>query len=358
MLATEADVTRTLKGTFTLARIYAVCAMNTDITRDGGLDPVPGHAGDLRWKRRVRGDLETMRRKGLGDRIARTTWVLQGTPQRPERMLLVVAGATPLEFELSLQAAIDLLAELDTPADLVLADPPYALGRGEGRHFADGNGYRRDHRNVVAGYVDVDPLLYGDFTAAWVTAAARALRRGGQLAVVTGPQRTGTVQCAAEAAGLTWVSTIAAGRQFPLRTTRRPSVAHWDVSILTRGALTHPRRVFNPPQDLPRAASGDLYPRDWWPAEFNGRADRPGLLRYDNALPERLALRIVRMLTHPGEHVVVPFLGSGTEAIACWKTGRRFTGADVNPGSLRFTSARLLDEHAWPADVQPALFPT
>lgn len=357
-LATEADVLQTLRyGTYTLAQLYAACEEGTDVARDGGLDAIPGHPGDLRWKRRVRGHLQTLRRRGRADRIDRTVWAIQGTPERPSRLLLIVTGATPLEFELRLQAAVDLLASLDEPADLVLADPPYGLGRGEGRHYADGHGYRRDHTNIVGGYVDVDPAEYADFTAAWVTAAARALRPGGQLAVITGPQRSGVVQCAAETAGLTWVCKIAAGRVFPVRTVRQPSVSHWDISVLCRGARTSPRRVFNPPEDLPKARSGDPYPLDWWPAEYNGRADRPGLARYDNALPERLVRRVVWCFSDPMGHVAVPFLGSGAEAVACWKLGRRFTGADINRRAVRFAAARLLAEHAWQADQQRGLFP-
>jgi DNA modification methylase len=354
MLATEADVVRTLAGTLSLDRIYALCELRTDVSRDGGLDPVPGHAGDVRWKHRVRGALAVERRAGRADRIGRATWAIQGTLQRPVRLLLIVAGATPCDFELRLQAAAELLAQLDEPADLVLADPPWGLRRGRG-HFAGGSGYRRDHTRVLGGYVDVDPGRYPAFTAEWVQAASGALRPGGQLAVITGPQRAGVVQCAAEQAGLTWVCSIAARKEFPLATRRRPAPSHWVINVACRGSLGHPRRVFHPPADLPPARSGRPYPLDWWPD--SGRSDRRGLLRYDNALPLRLVLRLVRAFSDEGEHVAVPFLGGGTEAIACWMTGRRLTAGDVNPAALRFTAARLLDEHAWPADRQPALFP-
>src|SRR5260370_34682871 len=187
-LATEADVLQTLRyGTYTLAQIYAACEEGCDVARDGGLDAISSHPGDVRWKRRVRGDLQTLRRRGRAGRLSDTVWGIQGTYERPTRLVLVVVGGTPLEFELRLQAAVDLLASLDEPADLVLADPPYGLGRGEGQHYAAGHGYRRDHTNLVGRYGDVDPAEYADFTAAWVTAAARALRPRGELAVITGP---------------------------------------------------------------------------------------------------------------------------------------------------------------------------
>jgi hypothetical protein len=75
----------------------------------------------------------------------------------------------------------------------------------------------RDHTQIVGGYVDVDPGEYADFTNGWVRAAAAAIRPAGQLAVVIGPQRAGVVQCTAEEAGLTWVSSIVARRTFRSR---------------------------------------------------------------------------------------------------------------------------------------------
>jgi DNA modification methylase len=189
-----------------------------------------------------------------------------------------------------------------------------------------------------------------------VKQAVAALRPAGQLAVITGPQRAAVVQCAAENAGLTWVTSIVARREFPLATLRRPASAHWTITVLCRAALRNRKRVFNPPRDLPAARSGHPYPLDWW-ADGNGRADRPRLVRYDNSLPLPMVLRLVRAFSDAGEHVVDPFVGGGTTAIACWQTGRRFTGGDVNPHAARFTAARLLAEHAWPADRQPGLFP-
>src|SRR6266700_7236635 len=160
MLTTEADVLRTLAtGTYTLGQLYRLCESQAVVDRDRDWDAVPGHPGDRRWKRRVRGALQGLRRGGRADRIGRTTWAIEGTWRHPTRLLLIVAGATPRDFELRLQAAAELLAQLGEPADLVLCDPPWGLRRGQG-HFADGHGYRRDHARVVGGYLDVEP---GDY---------------------------------------------------------------------------------------------------------------------------------------------------------------------------------------------------
>ena len=108
------------------------------------------------------------------------------------------------------------------------------------------------------------------------------------------------------------------------------------------------------PTDLPKAHSGADYPLDLW--LDNGRADRPGLLRYDNTLPERPVRRLVEALTQPGDHVADPFVGSGTTAKVCHDLGRRFTGGDLNPAAIRFAMARMLNEQLWPAEQAPVLF--
>ena len=110
---------------------YMTCASSgPSPARDGGHDPVPGHAGDHRWKHRVRGALASLRRRRAGgpDQLA-PRWASREPRSEPARLLLIIAGAEPREFELRLAAAADLLAQLDMPADLVLCDPPYGLGR-------------------------------------------------------------------------------------------------------------------------------------------------------------------------------------------------------------------------------------
>ncbi len=51
--------------------------------------------------------------------------------------------------------------------------------------------------------------------------------------------------------------------------------------------------------------------------------------------------RLVEMSARPGELVVDPFLGSGTTALACLATGRRFLGCDVDPGAVSLALERI-----------------
>ncbi len=348
-LVTESDAIRTLyAGTYTMPELYEYVASHADIARDGGLEPIDDrHMTDTRWRRRVRGVLQNLREKGTAQRVQASTWVIRGPRDAPRHLLLLAPAGRNSEVELVVRDATVLLATLDEPVDLVIADPPYGLGRGEDPEAT--RFYKRNRSQVVPGYVDVPPEQYGEFTHEWVSAAAAALRPGGTLAVITGPQRAAIVQCAAEDAGLSWVNSVAAFRQFALRTTRKFACSHWTITMMCRGRPDSRRRVFNTPEDLPKARSQEDYPLDWWPR--CGKAERQKLLRYDNALPDQLVHRTIDACTHRGELVVDPCVGSGTTAIQAWRLGRRFIGADINPNAIRFAAARLLAEHAWPAEA-------
>lgn len=353
-LVSESDVIRTLdQGTYTMSELYELVAERAEIARNNGLEPPDDrHRTDTIWRRRVRGVLQNLRTKGTARRVQASTWVIRGPRHAPEQLLLLAPAGPRSHIELVVRDAAMLLSTLDEPVDLVLCDPPYGLGRGcdpEATRF-----YQRNQSQVVPGYVDVPAEQYGEFTHTWVTAAAAALRPGGTLAIITGPQQAAIVQCASEDAGLRWVNSVAAFKQFALRTTRKFACAHWTVTMMCSGHPSSRLRVFNTPTDLPKARSDVDYPLDWWPE--NGRADRPRLLRYDNSLPDLIVRRTIEACTERGELVVDPCVGSGTTAIQAWRLERRFIGGDINPHAIRFAAARLLAEHAWPSEAR--LFPS
>ncbi len=299
--------------------------------------------------------LQALRRTGKAHRVAEATWVIDGSRDMPRRCLLVICGK-PSHLELVLADAADLLRSQDGTADLIIADPPWALqrqGLGDPERDRGERVYKRDSSLVVPGYVDVAEDEYAEFTQRWVEAAAAALRPGAYLSIITGPTAAARTQVAAEDAGLRFVNQVIARRPFALKTTRRFSHAHTVVTIMCSGPVTSSRRFFSTPADLPRAASGASYPLDFWP-DMVKPTETPGELRYDNTLPELLVRRCLHALTAGPENggtawqslVVDPFIGGGATAVVAHRERRRFLGGDVNPHSLRYVMARVAETPA------------
>jgi hypothetical protein len=352
----ERDMIRALEaGTYQLQDLYQQSELLGLADRDGGRDRIGGNR-EPKFQRRLRTAVYERHRLGQPGlhRLEGARWLVEepfdpefGGPRVPRRMLLVWLPRNWAEAGLVLGEAAAILAACPEPIDLVVADPPWGLHRDRPQDSAYRNHERRNGALVVPGYVDVDPADYAAFTRDWIQEAARAMRRGGYLAVVTGPEQAARVQLAAQDyAGLTYVNSIPYERN-GLPTTRRLAHAHGVVSLLTKGPLRNPGRVFHPPAGSPRGRNGGVYAVDVWGDIPLLR--RPGLLRYDNALHPALIRRIVSMTTDEGHLVVDPHNGGGTTLEVCLQTRRRFFGGDINPNALRYTAARMLTE------VMPAI---
>ncbi|SCL36367.1 DNA-methyltransferase [Micromonospora aurantiaca (nom. illeg.)] len=348
-LRTEADLLRTLeRGCYTLPELYRLAEQAGLADRADGRRIIQD--GQAQYKRRLRSALHAFKRQGRARPAGtgKAAWLIEGSTTRPHRALLIWLPADPSHVELVLGAAATVLREADEPIDLIVADPPWALGRGDHRS-AYRRTYGRNHDQVMPGYVDVDPAEYAAFTSEWIGAASAALRPGGYLAVVTGAQQAARVQVTAEDAGLTYVNSIAVARRFGLYSRRRFVHQHHRVTLLCKGSLTEPARVFHLPPEMPQGRTGQIYATDLWTDIPEQR--RRNLLRYDNSLHPALVSRVIRATTDLDHLVADPFLGSGTTAIAALQDGRRFYGGDLNAESLRFTMGRIL------AEVVPVIRP-
>lgn len=70
---------------------------------------------------------------------------------------------------------------------------------------------------------------------------------------------------------------------------------------------------------------------------------QPGKVKHPTQKPLALVERIVTALCPPGGVVLDPFLGSGTTALACLRTGRRCIGIEKDAKYLRIAVRRLRD---------------
>lgn len=70
--------------------------------------------------------------------------------------------------------------------------------------------------------------------------------------------------------------------------------------------------------------------------------------------PMGLTDRIVRHFSHPGDLIVVPFAGSGTECVSAARNGRQYWGCELNPAYVALAKTRLASSEAQPVPADPA----
>ena len=286
----------------------------------------------LDWRRRHRGDA-----RSLGDAY----WIIDGSIRKPANAVLIILGKLS-DITLALGAAADVASRIEEPVDLIFCDPPWQRGVGTGRDgHEDMDHYHRSRDRLIPGYVDVAPGTdYYEWSLEWIDPAARLLRPGGHLAVVTGPEQSAAVQMAARHCGLGFTNSVVA----PLINGVAPTRNRWATSHIRLTVMTAPGggpggQTFNHIPEMGTDERGRPHPRDVWPPVLPYYAR--GRLRYPNQLPPAFADQVVRTLSNEDDYVADFFAGSGTVPKICLLRQRRCFASDVNAEAIRFAMATL-----------------
>jgi DNA modification methylase len=105
--------------------------------------------------------------------------------------------------------------------------------------------------------------------------------------------------------------------------------------------LKHPVRkgdvVWTPHPD--GRLAGDV----WRFPTLAGRRFRDERVDHPTQKPLALTDRIVEHFSDPGDLVVVPFVGSGTECVSAARLGRRFFGCEINEEYVQLARRRLAE---------------
>jgi site-specific DNA-methyltransferase (adenine-specific)/adenine-specific DNA-methyltransferase len=236
---------------------------------------------------------------------------------------------------------------------LVLADPPYGIRIAAWDGAAD----------------------YMEFAHAWLAQAVRVLQPGGSLLFFASPCELWSSRMnvlLADTLGmvhqqtLTWV--YSQGGDTRLETMRRYAVRSETVEWWTKGSEAH---TFNPLFATEPYTEGDKRvalakgvgrvneasldkgrpPRTWMdiPRE-NSRSKERQYGKHPSMKPMSLAERLVNVHSNPGDRVVVPFAGSGSEVLAASKLGREVIGYETENDYIELMRKRF-EGHAVDAAV-------
>jgi site-specific DNA-methyltransferase (adenine-specific) len=223
--------------------------------------------------------------------------------------------------------------------DLIVTDPPYGINGGSlGRH------YNRDESLVVAGYIDVAPEQYADFTRSWIAQAERILRPGGSMYIVSGYTNLGDILNALRGTDLRLVNHIIWKYSFGVFTRRKYVSSHYHILYcVKRGG----KRTFNLQA---RYALNETTP-DGGKANYRDREDvwvipreyKAGREKNANELPQALLAKMLQYSSNEGDLVCDFFFGSGSTARCAIGMNRRFVGFERSTPAFDSAVRRISD---------------
>ena len=224
--------------------------------------------------------------------------------------------------------ALSELPKLETGSfDLIIADPPYNLGKNYG------NNHDTKEFNE-----------YLDFSSEWLKEAYRLLKPTGTIYVFMGFRFVSYLYNILESdlgmffnSWIVWHYTQGSGK------TRGFSPRHDDILMFTKSrdfvfnldSVRVPQKYYRERNNMRGANPGDVWEFSHVHYCNGNRQNHP------TQKPEGLIERMVLASSNVGASVLDPFFGSGTTLRVCQQLERIGTGIEINPDYAALTEKRL-----------------
>jgi site-specific DNA-methyltransferase (adenine-specific) len=216
--------------------------------------------------------------------------------------------------------------------DLIISDPPYGInGDKLDKH------YNRDESNVLDGYVEVPEKEYPEFSEKWITEAARVLRPGGSIYIVSGYSQLRHILNALANTNLQEKNHIIWKYNFGVYTSKKYISSHYHILYYVKPSENPTFNTNAFFADCEKSENGGsmnyLDREDVW---IINREYKPGQVKNKNELPKSLLTKMILYSSNTNDIVCDFFLGSFSTAKVAIGLGRKACGFELNKNAFDY----------------------
>lgn len=224
---------------------------------------------------------------------------------------------------------LDLMREIpDGTVNAIITDPPYSSGgmyRGDRARPTGAKYLTEDH-----GYPDFpgdgrDQRSFYKWCTLWMAQCWRTAGAGAIFACFTDWRQLPTITDAFQVGGWIW-----------------RGIFVWDKTEATRPQQGAYR---NQCEYVVWGSKGPLISNTYAPGVFRQGAVPSAIRVHQTEKPVELIEALLKIVPE-GSTVLDPFMGSGTTAVACLRTGRHFLGCEMHPGYFERAQKRIEEARA------------
>lgn len=128
---------------------------------------------------------------------------------------------------------------------------------------------------------------------------------------------------------------------------KNPKDYYFNVeAVMMKRRVIAPYKTDGKPKDWEETAEGNFritYPSNFWDDISIPFWSMPENTDHPTQKPEKLYAKLVLASSRPGDHILDPFLGSGTAAVVAKKLDRHYCGIEINREYCRWAVKRLLN---------------
>ena len=232
------------------------------------------------------------------------------------------------DIKISQGDAIVLLSEIKSNSvDLIIADPPYNLGKNYGNN------------HDLKGFDE-----YLDFSSSWLKEAHRVLKPTGTIYVFMGVRFISYLYEIIERklkmhfnSWICWHYTQGMGKKIGF-SPRHDDILMFNKSekyIFNLDNIRIPQKYYRSRNNMRGANPGDVW-------KFSHiHYCNPNRQKHPTQKPEGLIERMVLASSNEGDMILDPFSGSGTTLRVCQQLDRNCVGFELNPDFVQMTLERL-----------------
>ncbi|WP_424026696.1 DNA-methyltransferase [Methanoregula sp.] len=214
----------------------------------------------------------------------------------------------------------------DNSVDLIVTDPPYGIN-GNNHHLH----YNRNEKLVVDGYIEIPGSEYEKFSYEWIREAARVLRPGGSIYVVSGYTNLSYVLRALQDEGLKEINHIIWKFNFGVYTRKKYVSSHYHILFCEKPGGVRTFNVesrFGLKEANENGRSINYFDReDVWTIP---RQYKPGKIKNQNELPDELLKKMLQYSSNEGDLVCDFFMGGFSTARVAIGLNRKFVGFELS----------------------------
>jgi site-specific DNA-methyltransferase (adenine-specific) len=222
--------------------------------------------------------------------------------------------------------------------DMIFADPPYFLSNGG---ITCHNG-----RMVKVDKGDWDKSrgeeLNHEFNTEWLRRCQRVLKPDGTIWITGTHHVIFSVGFSMQQLGFKLLNTITWEKPNPPPNLSCRYFTHSTETVIWAAKSAKSKHLFNYAL-MRKENAGKQMKSVWTMTAPSGDEKKYG--KHPTQKPLALVERCIRASTAEGALVFDPFLGGGTTAVACVRTGRRCVGIELDTAHLDVCIKRLADEH-------------
>lgn len=239
----------------------------------------------------------------------------------------------------------------DNSVDLIIADPPYNLSKGNNWKWDNSvklEGMGGNWNKAMEDWDNMSLEDYFNFTDAWIKECKRILKPSGSMWIFGTYHNIGIVNILLQKNNVEIINEIVWYKRnsFPNLSRRRLTASH--ETILWGHSGEDKREyyfdyVFSKDAEFPEdnLKKYGKQMRTVWDIPNNKKKRELEFGKHPTQKPLRVINRIINLSTKPGDTVLMPFSGSGTECLSAKELGRNYIGFEIDKDYIELSEQRL-----------------